>query len=91
MNTSDKSQTATVITELKLIFSKLVLCLISIESDVEIGTHYLNCTNTESVIPLSGNIEYKIGILKDFVASIQRLCNTLNKTCVDKTLASQQE
>ena len=91
MNTSDKSQTAKVIAELKLIFSKIILCLLSIQSDIKIGTHYLNCTNTESVIDVSGNIEYKIGILKEFLASIQRLCNTINKTCVDKPSASQQE
>ena len=91
MDTSDKSQTAKVITELKLIFSKLVVCLMSIQSDIKIGTHYLNCTNTKSVIDVSGNIEYKIGILKEFLASIQRLCHTLNKSCVDNTSVSQQE
>ena len=91
MNTSDKSQTTTVIAELKLIFSRIILCLLSIQSDIKIGTHYLNCTNTKRVIPLSGTIEYKIGNLKDYVASIQSLCKTLNKTCIDKTSASQQE
>ena len=83
MNGSDKPQTNTVIAELKVIFSNLVLCLMSIQSDINLGTQYLNCTNTESVIDVSANIQHKIGILKDFLTSIQKVCKHLNPSCVE--------
>ena len=95
MATSEEFQTPTgtaaVITELKLIFSKLILCLMSIQSDLKQGRKYLNCTDTESVIDVSGNIQHKITIFKDFLASIQRLCKHLNPSCTKQTSPSHQD
>ena len=95
MTTSEEAKTPAgtdvVIIELKLIFSKLILCLMSIQSDLKRGRKYLNCTDTESVIDVSDNIQHKITIFKDFLASIQRLCKHLNPSCTKQTSPSHQD
>ena len=82
-------QFKTVIAELKLIFSKLLLCMMSMQKDVKTGTNYLNCKNTNSVLDVSDNIEHKLEILKGFLVSIQKLCKHLNQSCTDQSKVSQ--
>ena len=82
-------QFKSIITELKLIFSKLLLCMMSIQKDVKTGTNYLNCKNTNSVLDISDNIEHKLEILKGFLVSIQKLCKHLNQSCTDPSKVSQ--
>ena len=93
MTTSEEAKTpagtAAVITELKLILSKLILCLI--QSDFKQGRKYLNCTDTESVTDVSENIQHKITIFKNFLASIQRLCKHLNLSCTKQTSPSHKD
>ena len=94
MNRSSNKQqnaTAAAISQLKLIFSKLVLCILSIESDIKIGTIYLNSANTDSVLDVSANIQHKIDILKDFSASIEKICKCLNQQSADQSSLSHQK
>ena len=79
-----------VINELKLIFSKLLLCLMSLEKDIRTGTKYLDCRNTNSVQDVSDNIQHKLEILRGFLDSIQRLCKTLNPSCNHQSTGSQE-
>ena len=88
MDRSSK-QFRTIINELKLIFSKLLLCLMSLEKDIKTGTKHLDCRNTNSVLDVSDNIQNKLEILTGFLTSIKRLCKTLNPTCNQESTASQ--
>ena len=95
MSTSEESRTPTgtaaIIVELKLIYSKLILCLMSIQSDLKQGRKYLNCTDTESVIDVSDNIQHKIDTFKEILTSIQRLCSKhLNLSCTKQTSPSHE-
>ena len=96
MSTSEESKTpsgtAAIIAELKLIYSKLILCLMSIQSDLKQGSKYLNCTYTEGVIDVSDNIQHKIDTFKEILASIQRLCSKhLNLSCTKQNSPSHQD